>query len=1247
MADQSIDELYLKKVGLDQIGGDASAIGAASFDRVEIINDPVRGPLKFGYDADLGQNYEISPAVDAPITDAPQEPNVKTVVEDGVSFDVEVRSDGSEILLGKTDAPEERRGVGILLRGPSEQEPPGLPIDEDDTEDDGIGEIFTDIGQGLASGTVKAADEIVKAFRLDGLVDYLREQLSIEPTVVDPPKGLAGQLAEPLAQGLTVMAPAALSLGALGVTSAFLRWTLAGAAGDALAFAPDDPAMGELAADIGKLDSKALEALRVGIVQALKKNEGDGEFKKRIKNVSGGLLAGLTIDGLVVLFRAGKGFKNASKAVKAKLRELITEAETALGLGAAVAIPVAAEAQDGKDGETIELAGLIDRFLSRAVRAAKELPEPTPTGPAKAPSPDLPGIDIPGAPKVPPIGRISTTEEAMAAFENVAKEKAAEIKKATRGKVSLKETEEAGRRIERETLDLMGEEGDSVTDFMAGLATSVKNLNARVQAARELLVSSMELATERATAIVKPLEEITDKELFDYLEQEARHNQLQILFTGARAEIGRALGAFRNVAESAGDVSLAAKERTSQVIAETIQQSGGKKAIVARAVALLSTPPEKRGGLIKKLQRSTALDVIQEIYINNLLFGLRTQEVNFASTQLFMLWQPLERIVAAAIGKTRKAFGTTEVVPLASTEETVQMNEAAALLVGYIEGIKDSAKVAWQVFKTETPNDPLTKIETSRFRAITSERLGLDPGSILGKAVDVYGIYQRVPGRGLMAVDEFNKGIARNMERRAQAVRLSNAALEEGVEPQDAARLYADVLAGNNQTAEEAARSFADTVTFTRELGEIGRAGQTFARKAPGMFVILPFIRTPTNLIKEFAYRGPQAILSPKVYRDWKAGGIERDLAVAKIGLGTGLMMWASSLAMSGIINGYGPTNFKQRKVWLEKNQPYSINLRKLLGDERFKKMGLEREWLPFGGLEPLDTLFGVSANYAQWKMWGPLNKINEEDEALASVAALGAVLQNLGDRTYLRGISQAAEAFDEPGRFLERYLANVITRAVPFVGTTMAGDIESAISPPRSDVRRDPNEKNPAINHFYAVMNKIMARTPGLSSRLPPNVTDDGRDIVAFEGSWVNAFNRFAPKADKATPYHEELIRLHYPLSMPRRAAFGVKLRPWQYHAMMKAFNEVEFEYIPGDGKPVNKLAALNRLVKSAQYNAQFTIEGKLALMQRLRSKYLDAAKNAMTDVTNEKYYDSDLFAAKIERSANPGTVDFLEPPP
>lgn len=1589
MADLTIDNLYQKKAALDQIGSDATAMSAANFDRVEIISDPVRGPIKYGYDAELGENFEIS-KTEAPPTDAVSEPNIKTVIEDGVSFDVEVLADGSEFLLGKTG--EKRSGVKAQLKGPTEPEPPK-------EEDDGTVDVLKDVGRGVVSGALKGAEEFNKALRLDGVVDYIGDQLKslgVDTSIdVDKPKGLAGQLTEPFAQGLTVMAPAAVTLGALGVTSAFLRWTLAGAAGDTLAFAPDAPAFGELAEDLGKLDNAALEALRVGIAEAFKKNEGDSELKKRIKNLGGGVLAGSTIDGLVGMFRAAKGLKNAPKAVKEKLRKFITEAETEFGganaadvalavkgelpgrgslgdaealptpgsfqarklpsnisalreisnnpnvdelrsmaeavkdratrqgadaeivrggsaagetfyvdfslsgfsanririsdhsvgparlseaainvrsgkqiddalkavddyvgsviaradeiqsakkaitdadkakwkkikkrknaekrendflkelsaktgfdektirsalservfgppkttkvlrdaadvalaarakpelfdsgsiigpdnpkfsfpnnpppppkhlrpeqasawqrvpivaekvrkmlgekfdvpievsisdgnfgrsyylyphlrysdgfqrairvsdhganarthvvearidpladlepqfnkaikillanlaadtggsvgaAGTAVALPVAAQGQD-KEDDAVELAGLIDRFLTRAVRAAKEVPTARPK-PGKAPH-----IDAPGAPKIPPIGRVSTTEEAMAAFENVAKGKAAEIKKATRGKVALKETEQAGRRMEREVLDLMGETGDSVTDFMAGLASSVKNLDARVQAARELLVASMELAMDRATAIVKPLEEISDKELFDFLEQEARHNQLQILFTGARAEIGRALGSFRNVAESAGDVSLTAKERTSQVIAEAIQQAGGKKAIVARAAALLATPPEKRGGLIKAAQHATALDVIQEIFINNLLFGLRTQEINFASTQAFMLWQPVERLAAAMIGVGRRALG--------STDETVQMNEAVALLVGYVEGIPDSAKVAWQVFRTETPADPLTKIETSRFRAISSERLGLDPNSALGKAIDIYGVYQRLPGRGLSSVDEFNKGIARNMERRAQAVRLSNAALDEGVEPKEAAQLYADIMAGRNDAAEEAAKSFADTVTFTRQLGEGGQALQKAIRKVPGVFVAWPFLRTPANLFKEFIYRGPQAVLSPKVYRDFMAGGIARDMAIAKVGLGTGLMAWATTLASNGIITGYGPTNFKQRGPWLEKNQPYAINLRKMLGDEQFEKMGLEREWLPFGGLEPLDTLFGVASNYAQWKMWGPIDQVQEEEE-LISVAALGAVIQNIGDKTYLQGVAQAAEAFKEPGRYLERYLANIVSRAIPFVGTTMSADIESAISPPRSDVRRDPNETNPAINHFYAVLNKVMARTPGLSASLPPNVTDDGVDIVAFEGNWINAFNRFAPKGDKATPYHEELIRLRYPLSKPARAAFGVKLTPGQYHKMMKAFNEIKMEYVPGDGKPINKLAALNRLVASAQYNAQFTVEAKIDLLKRVRSKYLDVAKNAMVDVTNETgFFDSDLFAAKIERGAIVGTPDFLEPQP
>lgn len=914
-------------------------------------------------------------------------------------------------------------------------------------------------------------------------------------------------------------------------------------------------------------------------------------------------------------------------------------------LFSAAAVPIAAApafAQDQQpqgDGE-VQVAGLWDRILSRAVREAGDLAAPLAKR-SLTPTPGEIALET-MANKVVPVGRISTTEQAMAAFDVVAKRNEIEIERARRGTVSLEETKAAGRAQEQDVLDLMGSDKDSPLTFMQNLASETKNLDARLFAAREFLTASMEETVKRAEAIttVDP-SSVSPRQLFDYVEQSTRHRELQTLFTGARAEIGRALGSFRQVAEAApggGTAPVQTAEKSAQIIQETISQAGGADAIIEQARLLLATPAEKRGRLVKKMKNATALDVVREIYITNLLWGLKTQERNVFGTQLYMAWQVPTRLAAGAVGAIRRNLG--------GADDGAYMNEATALMVGYLEGFPAAARLAWKVMKSGQPADALTKMENTNHAAISSQRLGVDSESIFGRGIDVYGTLQRLPGRFLLAADEFNKGVAHQMERRAQAVRMANQALDQGKTVDEAARRFADAMAGDIPEVEEAVQSFGDVVTFTRQLGSSGQAVQKLLQKIPGGFLLAPFVRTPINLIKEFSYNSPLALVSPQFYRDIKAGGAARDLAIAKFGVGTGAIMWSVDLASRGIITGNGPTNTKQRQIWLQKYQPYSINVRKLFGDEKFKALGLTKEWISYQGLSPIGDLLAVGADYAQFKMWVSPDDLSQEDDEMLTANAVGTTLRVAGEKTWLMSIGEAAEAWKEPERFFNNWAANIASRAVPIVGSTMSGDIARAQDPVLRDTQIDPNENNPAKALFYLTLNKIKARTPGWSDSLPPRLNFWGEEIPAFDGNWTDAFNVFAPRSAKNEPIDDELIRLRQPWGMPPRKAFGIKLTPEQNVKMVKAMNTITSPNAGAGGKEMTLRERLNWQVKSAAYTSIPTIEDKVAILTRIKNKYLEGARMQMIDPASE-FYDPQLASDSMANRANPGTPDFLQPQP
>src|SRR3546814_14591197 len=81
----------------------------------------------------------------------------------------------------------------------------------------------------------------------------------------------------------------------------------------------------------------------------------------------------------------------------------------------------------------------------------------------------------------------------------------------------------------------------------------------------------------------------------------------------------------------------------------------------------------------------------------------------------------------------------------------------------------------------------------------------------------------------------------------------------------------------------------------------------TLFRSAPSLKLILPFVRTPTNLIKFAGERSPFAPMMESWRKDFAAGGARRDLALAKVMVGSGIGAAIAELAAQGVITGSEP----------------------------------------------------------------------------------------------------------------------------------------------------------------------------------------------------------------------------------------------------------------------------------------------------------------------------------------------------
>lgn len=676
------------------------------------------------------------------------------------------------------------------------------------------------------------------------------------------------------------------------------------------------------------------------------------------------------------------------------------------------------------------------------------------------------------------LNRINSTDEVDNLINQVAESQPNKINEARREVITLEETEKLANDLGMTVKGLL--------DRRKGQAFNAE----QAVAARKILVSSGEnlinLAKKAATG--------SDEEVALFRRAMAQHSAIQSQVSGLTAEAGRALGSFRIMAKSQAGQDRAIKE--------ALQAGGGTDVSKAMAERLAMLDDAVQiNSFVKGAEKATTVDMVYEAWINGLLSSLGTHVVNALSNSLVAAWSVGERKVASLIGD---AVGG----------QSIPEGEAAAQLKGMVEGAKDGMRLAWKAIKTGESSDPLQKIEQFKYKAITSENLGIS--GTPGRFADYVGEAIRLPGRALMAGDELFKTVGYRMELHAQAFRQGTS---EGLKGEELAARIADIVMNPPENLHIAAVDAGRYQTFTKELGEAGRAVQEVRNKVPGARVIIPFIRTPINIMKYVGERTPLAPLSKSIRAEISAGGARRDLALAKIATGSTLMAVAADFALSGDITGAGPTNPAMRNILRSTGwQPYSIKV----GDEYYS----------YQRLDPIGAFIGLSADIAE--ISGQAGEFDSLDMATASAIA---VANNITSKTYLSGLaeffdvmSSASSDPENDNKRAQRWISRLAGSAVP------------------SSVAALERTMSPEMSATYGIIDKIKSRIPGYSDDLPPRRNIFGEPIVLQGGLGPDIMSPIYVSTDKKDKVADEIVNQQTLIRMPLKSISGVELSPEQY---------------------------------------------------------------------------------------------------
>lgn len=641
---------------------------------------------------------------------------------------------------------------------------------------------------------------------------------------------------------------------------------------------------------------------------------------------------------------------------------------------------------------------------------------------------------------------------------------------------------------------------------------------------------------------------------------------------GRQADIARTLGIFSQARSSTAE--------RGKMLEAIVNEAGGMDNAYDLANSYTSLDTRSaRTALSEKTIGGTLKDIWFSTWINGLLSSPVTHAKNIVGNMFFGALQIPERAVAVAFGKARNK--------IAGGESAIEMDEVYAMAQGWLQGIREGASFGKTAFLKNEASDPFTKIE--------SGRLGKDPFDMdfgdsdtkkaMANALRYWGNFVTIPGRALMAEDEFFKGIGYRMQLNALTARYTKQEYDRliaaGIGPDDAAKQAQDygakILSNPPADIDAAAQDFSRVITFTNEL-ESGLQGIQSTLQNPFLKMFVPFVRTPTNIALEAMARTPGLnFASPRFWSDYNAGGVRRDMAMARVTLGSGLVFGAGTYALEGKITGYGPMRREDKETlkgtgWQEFSFVFDKNDVDQEMLEKFQKItsvnvGPDKVYISYAGLEPLSTLLSIAASAGEYSM---LTAGEGEMDKLMLGGAMG-IYNYLSEQPMLSGFADVTKMFSVPSKDAPTFLYNLATRVSKQASEVLIGGsplgvhsslvaaIERLVNPDRSNVMESisPDEIDPlggAAKGFWEAVGYYMSRNPLTSDTLPPMLdTLTGEVKKAGKGNLYEMFSPFRRSDGTASEAYGVLVEYEIPAYMPSRKIKGVELSAEQYNRMIE----------------------------------------------------------------------------------------------
>jgi len=263
-------------------------------------------------------------------------------------------------------------------------------------------------------------------------------------------------------------------------------------------------------------------------------------------------------------------------------------------------------------------------------------------------------------------------------------------------------------------------------------------------------------------------------------------------------------------------------------------------------------------------------------------------------------------------------------------------------------------------------------------------------------------------------------------------------------------------------------RAVAKEYTFQQD-PDMFLKGIQHIQNAPGMRLVLPFVKTPYNLTRFYAGRSVFGVVNPRFLRDLKSpDAVVRAEAIGRLGIGIGMTAGALAAASMGSITGAYPSNAKERAAWqLEGKRAWSVHL-------PFGNDG-KGYWLTYNRVLPLGAYLMTAAAVKTALEEGNYSKAENKWGKMLNQIVRGPL-----DVPFLQGLSTMMEWTQNSSGDPTDLAKMILTGFFP----TFLRDVVSQM---------DPTQRKPS--NLTEAMELLV---PGMSGKVPARVDALGNIVYA-----------------------------------------------------------------------------------------------------------------------------------------------------